>query len=139
MSIGDGDIEVTMIKSKEGLLFVANQMELTPSLLFIIRHKLAARKQHLDCFSKQQMYSRLSDAHFIYMPLLSECFGLFWLTIRKMMANTQLIVIQGRSTMVLSISSCTQFLTLQVAVTLTLTVALMAEIGAVLRGVILQL
>ena len=39
--------------------------------------------------------------------------------------------------MVLSISSCTQFLTLKVAVTLTLT--LIVEIGAVLRGVILHL
>ena len=37
--------------------------------------------------------------------------------------------------MVLSISSCTQFLTLKVAVTLTL----IAEIGAVLRFVVLHL
>ena len=39
--------------------------------------------------------------------------------------------------MVLSISSCTQFLTLKVAVTLTLT--LITEIGAVLRGIVLNL
>ena len=56
-----------------------------------------------------------------------------------MTESTQLIVIQGRSTMVLSISSCIQFQTLKVAVTLTLTVTLVAEIGAVLRGVILYL
>ena len=37
--------------------------------------------------------------------------------------------------MVLSISSCTQFLTLKVEVTLTL----IAEIGAVLRGIVLHL
>ena len=57
----------------------------------------------------------------------------------KMTESTQLIVIRGRSTMALSISSCTQFLTLKVAVTLTLTVTLIADIGAVLRGVVSHL
>ena len=41
--------------------------------------------------------------------------------------------------MVLSISSCTQFLTLKVAVILTLTLTLIAEIGAVLRDVVSHL
>ena len=57
--------------------------------------------------------------------------------IKKMVDSTQLIVIQGRITKVLSISSYTQFLKLKVA--LTLTVSLITDIGAVLRGVVLYL
>ena len=51
--------------------------------------------------------------------------------------STQLIVNRGRNAMVLLISSCTQFLTLKVAVALTL--ILIAGIEAALRGVVLHI
>ena len=130
-----------MIESKEGLLFVwPIRGHFLLLCCCLVDSNLAARKAVFGLFFKAtKCVVGQAIRVFPYVCLSSECFGLFWLTIKKMMDSTQLIVIPGKSTMVLSISSCTQFLTLKVEVTLTLTVTLIAEIGAVLRGVVLNL
>ena len=81
------------------------------------------------------MCSQPSDSRFSLRVPFEQVFRLVWLIIKRMMDSSQLTVIRGKSTMVLSISSGTQFLTLKVAVTLTL----IAEIAAVLTGVVLHL
>ena len=128
-----------MIESKEGLLFV---WPIRGHFLLLCCCRSTAswwqEKQCLDYFFKAtKCVVGQAIRVFPYVSLLSECFGLFWLIIKKMMDSSQLIVIRGMSTMVLLISSCAQFLTLKVAVTLTLT--LIVEIGTELRVVILHL
>ena len=117
---------------------MANQRALPPSLLLSFDSKLVARKAVFGLFFKAaKCVVGQAIRAFPNVSLVSECIGLFWLTIKKVMDSTQLILICGKSTMVLSIRSCTQFLMLKVAVTLTLT--LITEIGVMLRGVILYL
>ena len=114
---------------------MVNQRALPPSLMSF-DNKLTTRKAVFGLFFKAaKCVVGQAICAFPNVSLSSECFGLFWLTIKKMMDSTQLILIHGKSTMVLSISSCTQFLMLKVAVTPTLT--LITEIGILLRGIVL--
>ena len=106
---------------------MANQRALSPSLLFVIRQQVRGKKSRVWIVFKATKRVVGQAIHVLpSMSLSSECFGLFWLMINKMIDSTQLIV---------SISSWTRFLTLKVAVTLTLTVTLIAKIEAMLRGV----
>ena len=147
MSIGDEDVGVTKLcyilydrEQRRPIICVANQRALPPSLLLLFNSKLAARKAVFGLFFKATKCVVIQAIRvFPYVSLSSECFSLFLLTIIKITDNTQLTVIWGKSTMVLSISSCTQFLMLKVALTLMLTVTLIAEIGAVLRGNVLYI
>ena len=83
-------------EQRRPIICVANQRALPPSLLSF-NSKMVIRKVLFGLFFKA-LKCVVGQAIRVlpYVSLSSECFGLFWLTIKKMNDSTQLIVICGK-------------------------------------------
>ena len=111
-----------MTESKEGLILCGKSESTSSFFVVVIRQQVAGEKSSTwTVFQSNKTCTRPSKSRFSLCVPFKQVFQFVSADDQKKMTDsTQLIVIRGKCTMVLSISSCTKFLTLKVPVTLTI-------------------